>query len=195
MKKKGYRLQNIRKKSLAEEGMIGWSLGVFMMLYLCILSVAIMSIEQFRIAGLYMEDALAASNLASAVVDLEEYGISHVLYLSEKERAYDKYVAALKGNLSLNEEWVSENRRLVSGKVTCVKYIIYNVRDNSVEILSRDSEGRWDSEYGRLGEVKAPNGVTVEHTGIYSEISFPVKSFFRVEVLAHKGKLVDIVGK
>lgn len=195
MRKSEYPQRSIKTKDIREDGMIGWSMGLFMVLYLSILMVTLLSIEQFQAASLYMEDALAASNLASAIVDLEEYGISHVLCLSEKETAYGKYVSAIKGNLNLNEDWMCANRKLISGKVNCEKYIIYNVRLDNVEILDRNSDGTWNIEYGRLGEVRAPNGVMVEHTGIYSEISFPIKAFFQIEVVARKGKLVDVVGK
>ena len=46
---------------------------------------------------------------------------------------------------------------------------------------------------GTLGSVRAPNGVMVESTGIYSEIVYRVKGFPGIETDAHKGKLVDIV--
>ena len=176
-------------------GQIGWSVGFFFLVYLSVLMFAILSLEELRFSSDYLEDALAASNLASAIVDLEEYGISHTLRLTKKEEAYQKYETAIKGNLNLDNDWNCPNRRLISGKVCCEIYIMYNVYGGNVEILERGRDGAWRRTEGRLGEVAAPNGVKVEHTGIYSEISFPVKSFSRMEITARKGKLVDIVGR
>ena len=62
-------------------GQIGWSVGFFFLVYLSVLMFAILSLEELRFSSDYLEDALAASNLASAIVDLEEYGISHTLRL------------------------------------------------------------------------------------------------------------------
>lgn len=193
MKKSGFQRPSIDFVS-RQEGMIGWSMGLFMFLYISVLMLALLTMEQIQTAGLYMEDALAASNLASAIVDLEEYGASHILCLSEKEMAYGKFETAIKGNLNLDNNWLGANKKLIAGKVNCEKYIIYNVRPTSIEVLNRNPDGSWETENGRPGEVRAPNGILVEHTGVYSEISFPIKTFFQVEITARKGKLVDIVG-
>ena len=64
-----------------ESGQIGWTVGVGFLLFLGVLLSACMQMEVFRASSQYMEDALAASNLAAAVVDVEEYGISHKLLI------------------------------------------------------------------------------------------------------------------
>lgn len=195
LRKSGYPLQNTELIGKKEEGQIGWSLGLFSMLYLSILLFALLALEQFRLSSQYLEDALAASNLASAIVDLEEYGISHTLRLIQKEDAYGKFEEAVRGNLNLDRDWNCANRRLISGKVSCERYILYNVSGSGVEIWERSRDGAWSLSSGRLGELTAPNGVKVENTGIYSEISFPVKTLSDTVVYARKGKLVDIVGR
>ena len=100
----------------------------------------------------------------------------------------------MKGNLGLNDQWEGSNQALISGIVTVETYIIYNVQRNNVTVHEVDSTGRLYSWQGLRGAVTAPNGQVVEYTGVYSEISFPVKGSFGMEVRAHKGKLVDIVG-
>lgn len=53
---------------------------------------------------------------------------------------------------------------------------------------------RTDTGMGRnTGEVKSPDGQYIEHTGVYSEITYFVEGFMGTDMEAHKGKLVDVV--
>ena len=74
LRRKGYPPQSIRPR--AAGGQAGWSAGLFFLLFLAVLLRGFIQLEIYRTTSLYLEDALAASNLASAVVDVEEYGIS-----------------------------------------------------------------------------------------------------------------------
>lgn len=176
------------------KGLIGFISGMFLVLFLAIVLCANLQMESFQASSSYLEDALAAANLASAVIDLEEYGISHTLKITDPLGAYRLYCQAVKGNLGLNDQWEGSNQALISGIVTVETYIIYNVQRNNVTVHEVDSTGRLYSWQGLRGAVTAPNGQVVEYTGVYSEISFPVKGSFGMEVRARKGKLVDIVG-
>ena len=176
------------------EGMLGFISGLFLVLFLAIVLCANLQVESFGATSLYLEDALAASNLASAVIDLEEYGISHVVRIADPLAAYRLYCDAVKENLGLNEQWEGSNQALISGPVTVEAYIIYNVRRDGVTVHAVDNTGQLYSWQGRKGAVTAPDGQLIEYTSVYSEISFPVKGSFGMEVKAHKGKLVDIVG-
>lgn len=187
--------QNIsfRKRRLSyESGQIELAVGLFSILFIVVILCAGMQVEIYRAASLYMEDALAASNLASALIDVEEYGISHSIVIDDPELHFEIYKNALKENLGLNEEWESENKELFSGKIVIEEYIIYNVDGDKVEILKVDNEGNVSVESCGIGEA-APNGVPIESTGVYSEISFPIDGFFGITVNARKGKLVDVM--
>lgn len=180
-------------KLCKQEGQIQWTMGLFFLLFLGILLCSQLQLMQYYMTSLYLEDALAASNLASAVVDLEEYGISHQILIKEPEQAYRRYCAAVKGNLNLNEEWECPNKQLISGAVKIENYTVYNVAEEEVMIYSVAANGQISSSQGQLGSVTAPNGILIEATSVYSEISFPVKGFFGIEAQAYKGKLVDVV--
>lgn len=175
------------------QGQIEWILGLFMILFLGILLCAQLQVEAYRAASLYLEDALAASNLASAVIDLEEYGVSHRVQIADFEQAYRRYCEALQGNLQLNEQWEGVNADLISGQITVERYIVYNRSIEGIRVYERDNTGKISSWQGVPGTVRAPNGLLIENTSVYSEISFPVEGSFGVRVVAHKGKLVDIV--
>lgn len=178
-----------------KQGSIQWVTGLFFLLFLMILLCAEVQLDVYRASSLYLEDALAASNLASAVIDIEEYGISHTVQIANATEAYERYKDAVKENLGLNESWECANSALISGAVTIEKYIIYNVEKEIVNIFHVSGNGGIRAEQGVLGNVTAPNGVPIETTGIYSEISFPVKGLFGITVQAHKGNLADIVAE
>lgn len=190
--------QNIRMlnwKLQKSAGQVEWVMGLFLLLFLGILLATLLQMQSYRATSLYLEDALAASNLASAVISVEEYGVSHTILIENPQEAYTRYCTAVLGNLNLNEQWEGTNEGLISGKVKVEKYIIYNVQDNTVTVHSIDAGGQLTSCQGSLGNVKAPNDIVITSTSVYSELSFPVKGILGVNVNAHKGKLVDIVSQ
>lgn len=178
-----------------QKGQIEWVMGMFWVLFLGILLSAILQLKAYAAASLYMEDALAASNLAGAIIDVQEYGISNQLVIADMRGAYEKFCEALTYNLQLNEEMEGTNRALVSGRVVIENFTIYNVTDLGVEVYGRNTEGNWVVSWESLGNCVAPNGVTVVSTSIYSEISFPIQGIFGTTVTADKGKLVDVVAQ
>lgn len=184
--KKGYPLPS------TESGQIGWTMGLWLILFLGILLCACIQVDAYRSAAQYMEDALAASNLAAAVIDIEEYGISHEVRVADPTEAYSLYREAMRINLGLDENWNCANRTVIGGPVQVESFIVYNVCGNEVDVCAFDGSGGMDRYRARLGEVFAPTGEAVEFTGIYSQISCKIAGLFGMEVPARKGKLVDV---
>lgn len=191
LRKKGLLRPKIKLQKAV--GKMEWVTGMFYVLLLAIVLCAQLQIAAYGFASTYMEDALAASNLASAVIDIEEYGISHKVKIANPQEAYERYKRAVRENLQLNENWECTNSVLISGPVTIERYIVYNMEPDVVHIYEV-SDGRTISiSRGIPGVVRAPDGNLITATAVYSEISFPVKGFLQVEVQAKKGKLVDVV--
>lgn len=176
-----------------EQGKVEWVTGLFFLLFLGILLCASLQMESFKSSARYLEDALAASNLASAVIDVEEYGRTHKVRIADVQKAYERYRTAMKGNLNLNEAWECPNRGLISGPVRVVDYTVYNVSGNDVEISHFDENGLLTEWQETLGNAEAPDGKIIENTGVYSEVRYRVSGVLGVEEEAHKGKLVDIM--
>lgn len=176
-----------------ESGQVGWVTGLFFLLFLGVLLCALLQVEVFRSSSRYLEDALALSNLASAVVDVEEYGISNRLVISDPAQAYERYKTAVKENLNLDENWESSEAGMISGPVSILNYTVYSVSGNDVEVSRFDRHGMMTQWKETLGSAVAPNGLRIESTGIYSEITYRVDGMFGVSEDARKGKLVDIV--
>ena len=181
-------LQWIIKKSKGE-------LATFTMVYVLLFFTATVAfalqIRQYISLKTYTEDALAASNLASAVIDIQEYGINHNLVIKDPEQAYSIYQEALKINMGLNDQW-EDPTGLISSPVRVEQYIVYNVRGSEVEVTSF-GEGLNYSATETLGSATSPNGQVIESTSVYSRISYQVDGYFGVTVPAEKDKLVDIV--
>lgn len=190
LRKSGFPLQKIKA---AEAGQLELVTGLFYLLFLGILLCGTLQLDVFRASAAYLEDALAASNLASAVIDVEEYGISHSILIRDPQEAYEIYLSALRGNLNLNEDWECPARGLIGGRVSVLNYTVYNVEEDTVEIFHYDENGQLFVSDGNMGNVYAPDGKLIESTSIYSEVTCPVRGIMGVETQARKSNLADIV--
>lgn len=196
--KREYRLpktENRQETEKAESGQVSWVLGLFLILFLAILLYMQLQLAMYKASARYLEDALALSNLASAVIDIREYGSTHKVHITDQEQAYAGYCSAVRENLGLNENYEAVSHKLISGKVEIRNYIIYNVTGTKVQVWERNGDGRILEWEGTLGEVRTPGGQTIENTGVYSEITYPVEGFLGITVTAEKSKLVDVVSE
>ncbi|MBE5862945.1 MAG: hypothetical protein E7295_08855 [Lachnospiraceae bacterium] len=196
LRKKEYRRRSIEEDVMrgVDKGQITIFAGLFFTLFFAVVLSGYLQMEMIRSSSGYLEDALAASGLAAALIDVREYGSSHVLRIRDANESYEQYCACLKANLGLDENWECENKHLISGQVKLENYTIYNVTGDQVEYCRLDGGGQeWHT--GRLGQVLAPNGQVVERTGTYGEISYPFQGLWGLTMQARKGKLVDIVGE
>ena len=194
-RKRGYLPPKIRgrRNRKKEQGQASWVLGLFLILFLAITLTMQLQLALYSASARYLEDALALSNLASAVVDIREYGRTHRVLIGDPWQAYDRYCAAIKENLGLDDTYEAANHKLISGRVEIVNYTIYNVAGGIVRVWERTADGQIQEWQGNLGEVRTPKGQLIEKTGVYSEISYPVEGFLGVTVTAEKSKLVDVV--
>lgn len=165
--------------------------GLLSVIALIVISCSLQK-RQFTDTAMTTEDALAASNLASALPDLEEYGRTGNLIISDTDYAYAVYQEALKYNLGLDSNWECPNKSMISGKVEVVDYIVYNVSGNDIEVVSYGENCYGTYIKDGLGSVVAPNGREIENTSVYSKITFPVEGNWDVRVTAVKDQLVDI---
>lgn len=175
-----------------ESGQIGWSMGLWLLLFLGVLLSTCLQVDVYKATARYLEDALAASNLAAAVIDIEEYGISHTVRIVSPEEAYGRYGVALQGNLGLDDNGYCANKALITGPVRTARFIVYNVEGNNVEIFEMNTDGTFQNRQCELGMIYTPGGEPVEATGIYSEIECGIDGMFGTHFTAKKGKLVEV---
>ena len=175
------------------KGQIEMAVGIFSVFLIAMVMMAGLKIAQFMITGAYVEDALAASNLASALIDVEEFGRSRVIRVADPIASYRIYKEALAQNLMLEEDGRSLQRELLEGDVEVTMYIIYNVDGDRVQVLSFFGESAQpEVEIYDLGQVYTPDGVLIETTTIYSRVKFQVRGIGQVFIRAEKEKSIDI---
>ncbi len=168
--------------------------GMFYVLMVLVVVLFGFRMTQYVITSAMVEDALAASNLASAVIDLKEYGKNHTVYIQDPEEAFLLYREALCHNLQLDEYLNTTNAEILVSKISIEEYTIYNVSGELVEIFVMDESGQIQ-EYGTgcVGQIYTPDGVLVETTTVYSRIGFRVKGLLEQTIPAGKEKSIDIV--
>lgn len=195
-KKRGCRLQKISRYVgfKKERGQIDVIMGMFYLLIVFIIVLFAFRMTQYMIISAVVEDALAASNLASAVIDVEEYGKSHTISIQDPENAFLLYREALCHNLKLDEYLNTTNAEILASKVNIEEYIVYNVSGDLVEIYVIDESGQiQECGTGKTSEVFTPDHVPVESTTIYSRVTFGVKGLWNQIIPAMKEKSIDIV--
>lgn len=147
----------------------------------------------YMAAGAYVEDALAEADLASALIDVEEYGRTHCIRIADTRKAFEIYRDALYYNLALDEAGYSRKAELLTGKVQIKEYIVYNVLEQEIQITCYDGQGNClRQESAAPGTVRTPDGIPVEHTTIYSCVGFQVMGLQGKIIEAEKEKSVDI---
>lgn len=149
---------------------------------------------QYMITAAGVEDALAASNLASAVIDLEEYGKSHEICIEDISKAFQIFRESLICNLKLDENLDTTNNHFLKGRVLIQEYRIYNVRNGQVDVWVLNGLGETTAcTSGKVGEISTPDNICVESTTIYSKITYQVEGLAGRELAGAKEKSIDIV--
>lgn len=168
--------------------------GMFWVLIVVIVVCFGFKTTQFMVISACVEDALAASNLASAVIDVKEYGRSHRIIIEDPMEAYGLFREALCYNLQLDAYLFPTEDSLLAAKLQILEYRIYNVWEEEVEVCIIGEDGRICDRFdGKKGEVFTPDGICVTSTTVYSRVFFEVKGIGEQNIQAKKEKSVDIV--
>lgn len=162
-------------------GKIEWLMGLLLVQFVIVISM--FELQQFRFFSIAdrLEDAVTASGLASAIIDAERFEEEGVLEINDVYNAFYIYRQAL-----------TENGGNELTNVSVEHFVIYNVEEDEVEVISFDECGVPEVTRGKLGAVRAPNGVVIGSTGVYSEISCVVEGLYGTAVTAVRSKLIEL---
>lgn len=144
-------------------------------------------------AGRTIEDALAAAELAAAVVDLQELGRTGKVCFQETETVHANFMYHLKNNLQMDTEGRSKMDILSVGPITIEDFRVYEVLENEVIEHRFGKSGkelqtnRWEK-----GLAVTPDGVVVMETSIYGKCRFYVRGMNDTTIMGEKEKTVDI---
>lgn len=151
---------------------------------------------RYRTIGTYVEDSLVNAELASAVVDIKEYGRTHRILVESPAAAFEKFKVALCYNLGLNEDLESMGEEGLLGKVEILTYQIFHVNGDLVTVYFFQEDGTLlRTESMVLAQAYLPDGNKVETTSIYSKVGFYVAGLGGNRIYATKEKAVDIKGE
>ena len=178
--KRGHRQQNT-DYFIKSNGKVEWVLGLCLLQFMFVIIMFEIQIIKYQAMAEYLEDAIAASGLASALVDIEKFGQEGIVEISDYDMAYETYKKSLAVNIGN-----------AVPDIVIEEYCIFNVNEGEIEIVSINESGVTKQSRGIIGETRAPNGELVRETGVYSEVSFPVEGLFGLTATARKGKLVEI---
>ena len=188
-----WKKKECRRRKIKNSGRVDFVVGLLLVFVVTVVMLVCQQIAGLMIAGAYVEDAVAASNLASALIDVDLYGREQIIRIFHPQEAYHLYKEALSINLQLDEEGRAFQKELLAGPIKIEDYRIYNVAGDQVEIyvLSKDEMMQSDG-WIPLEGVVTPDGTIVETTTIYSKIQFSVSVFGNNTITTKKEKSVDV---
>ncbi len=176
-----------------DKGAIEYSLSVMLILIFVLIMLFCFRIRCVRVEKIQIEDALAVSNLAAAVIDTDRYGETEELIITDFDGAYERYRQSLKTNLNLDENFIPHGQYLMKNPVKISEFHVYNVFSDRVEHIVMDEHGSRSMETLSIHGVTTPNGKQVESTTIYSKIEFDVLGFLDQSFRMKLDHSVDIV--
>jgi hypothetical protein len=143
-----------------------------------------------------VEDSVAAATLASACVNLYDYGDFDSMSYEIINSCYDLFEKSLSENMSLDGNLKpthdSFGAILITEPVEILEYSYYCIRDGIVYKTTKN--GSVNVNKGFAGQVTTPNGNVISQTTIYAKIRVSVKNPYTKEIVtAIKDFSVDIV--
>lgn len=180
-----------------KEGSVENFMAMAILIVVALLVVFAIKSKETNIISNYTTDAIVASNLAAATVDLKEYGTTKRIVNNDFEKSFNEFERSLKENLNLDNNFIPKSKNMISSKVTIDTFSIYNVVGNDIQLTKRNANGNVTKQVFRngLGSTKTPNGVLINTTTIYSKIGFELKGYLKNKHYAYKENSVDITDK
>lgn len=159
-----------------DRGIIEYSLSLIFLMICVLVILLTFSFRRSIIERSYLEDGLAASTLAAAIIDTDVYGESEELIISDTDRAYLTFKQTLKTNLGLDDSFMPISEAFMESQVNVLEFRIYNVKEGLVTETLYDEHG--NKQVQVLGAVTmTPNNKAIESTTVYSKIEFDVKGY------------------
>ena len=103
----------MREQDIKNAGFINYSLCIMFVVLTVLLVLFSMTLKEISFTKTLVEDGLMASNLASAVIDIDEYGTTNNIVITDTIHAYTVFLNALKDNLGLDNNLKPYNDRVI----------------------------------------------------------------------------------
>ena len=164
----------------------------------CLLASYVIRMKVVGIINENAQDSVALSNLASALIDADEYSRSGIIKVKDIDTSYSIYEDALRENMNLSIDMYPSNSSYITSKIDVLEFSIYNVEGLDITHIRRsESNGTYLVETifydGQLGILQTPDGVIITNTTIYSKVGFTIRGFLNSAHYVCKEGCVDIV--
>lgn len=176
-----------------KEGKIEIFISCIALIMVVLIVIMSVKLKEIKLTKNYIDDGLVSSLLASATIDLKEYGSSNNIINNDPEQSYYLFKETLKSNLNLNNDFSAKNSNLITDKVNIESFVIYNVKaSNDIEIIEV-KDGKIVNRTKENSGVTTPEGIKIENTTFYAKISFYVSGYLNNEKYKSvKEKSVDV---
>lgn len=169
---------------------------LFILLAIIIVFWMVLDLHRLQYLSNQVTDVLTDAMLGAGTLTEEDayvLGSQDKICITNPKKNFKIFQEILKYELDLDENYIYSRNGMINGKVDIDTFIVYNVDDTDVyQYTFFDLENYTTTEYPNgLGSVKAPNGMTVTNTSLYTEISFVVK-FMNIQHHVTKEHMVDI---
>lgn len=162
------------KKLKRKEGNISIFFTYMFLLIIVAITSFTLATNKINLLKNQAEDALIASSLAAATVDLETYakeGLVVNVEIKGVKDSYNAFIRTFKENLDLNDNLVPKNESILK-KVKIEKFIIYS--DVGTHIQVNDLSNGYINSYQMPIGSTTENGKKIQDTMIYTKASFNI---------------------
>lgn len=170
----------LKKKSKGDASIAGLSLFMLILITLALMFAVFYKIMINRIQS--VQDDVTLSNLAVYKnIDLDALGQDGTLKISDSNAAFETFKKHLKINMKLDNSLNGLNGSAADGQVTIAGFTIYNVKGNTVDILTYSPNTHMFTESTvdkSLSVVKTSDNSIVKNTTIHATIKFNTDILF-----------------
>lgn len=170
----------LRKKNKGDASIAVLSLFMLIFITLSLMFAAFYRILINRTQS--VQDDVTLSNLAAYKnIDLDALGQDGTLKISDSNAAFETFKKHLETNMKLDDNLNGINGSAAYGQVTIDEFTIYNVKENTVDILTYSPNTHMFTESTAdksLSVVKTSDNSIVKNTCIHSTIKFNTDILF-----------------
>lgn len=180
-----------------KKGSIEMFISSIAFIIVALVVIMVVRLKVIKVTKNFIEDGLVASNLASATIDLKEYGTTNKIINNNFEKSFNDYTVALKENLNLDNNFKPKSNTLINSKIDIDNFTIYNVIGNDIVMTRREANGSITRQTypNKGGVMTAPNGAVINSTMVYSRIGFELKGYLNDTHYVYKENSVDVTDK
>ena len=149
-------------------------------IFIYIIMLLASSVLEFRTASYkskFIEKALKQSALSGLIYDVNEYGTTNLIKITDVDKSMEEFKHSLSTSLELDNNLTQIGHKFIEGTMDISKFIIYNETPTGTQVITRGDMGNSDVFYNGVTNMKTPSDIDVKHATLYVEVQFDVLIF------------------